>query len=350
MDNIKNILVIKIGAIGDVLLTTPALRALRKHYPKSKITYLIGPKAAPVIENNPCIDKMIIFREKHYFPKITNLVRYALNPVIRNELKPQNFDLAVDFDSNYRSCYISVFAKAKKTIGFKLKGRRMYLNRFYDIRIKHPALPVYQSIRYLSLLKPLGIEENNLSLDFFPLCGSDNKIDEFFRENKLDGKFPIIGINPGTLADAKRWPAGSFIELIKLLNSKFNASVILTWGKVEKEQAEVIAKNSKCIMASNTNLNELGCLILRCHLFITNDTSPMHMAAALKIPTIGIFGPTDWRIWSNPNDKFIPVSTKVPCGPCSDFWCKKSKEKKDICIKNVTVDQVFEKAKELLKM
>lgn len=344
----KKILIIKFGAIGDCILTTPAIKSIRNKYKNSFIAYLVGEKASQVFTGNPNLNEIIIFTEKHYFPKITNLLRYCLNRELINKLRSFNFDLVIDFESSYKSYYISALAKIKNRLGFSLKGRRRYLNFLYNYRVKPIEAKIYQVERYLKLIEnpPCNIISENRKTEIFISSESRNYIDSFLANVKTGNRI-LIGLNPATLAVAKRWGKENFAKIADYFIDELNSNVVFTWGPGELnyiKEIERLMKN-KPIIAPPTNINQLSALIEKCNLFITNDTAPMHIAKALKVPTIAFFGPTNPLVWTYPDEKFIVLKANdIDCMPCDDFNCKNP-----VCMDKISVEEVINKAEKLLK-
>jgi lipopolysaccharide heptosyltransferase II len=335
--NNPRILIIKFGAIGDVVLTTPAIRAIRNAFPLSFIAFLVRKESLEIIKNNPNINKVIIFEEKHYFPKITNLVRYILNRKLLQELKSYKFDLSIDFESSYKSYYITALARIKNRIGFKLKGKRKYLNFLYPTSIDEPKETMYQAKKYLYLLKnTMNINSENVTTEVS--VSPSIKIDEFLRKNKIEDNDITIGINPATRAITKRWPKEYYLSLSNLLVSQLNAKIIITYGPNEFDYVKDM-KMDNVYIAPSTNLSELAYLIKKCKLFISNDTAPLHIARAVGTPTIGLYGPTDHRVWGLQSKKDISLFANIKCSPCNKFFsCKK---KKIECMYAISIDEVF---------
>ena len=336
------ILIIKFGAIGDCVLTTPAVRAIRNIYKKSFITYLVGEKANQVFKGNPNIDEIVIFTEKHYFPRITNLLRYCLNRELIKKLKSFKFDLVIDFESSYKSYYISALAKTKNRLGFSLSGRRGYLDFLYNYGVKPGSSVIYQVDRYLELISnpPCNIVTEDIKTEVFVSQESRNYIEKFLAEYSTVryGNKSLVGMNPATLAVSKRWPKENYAKLADIIIDKFGADIIFTWGPGELDYIKEIERlmKKKPVIAPQTDINQLAVLIEKCNLFITNDTAPMHIAKALEVPTIAFFGPTNPEVWACTDDKFIVVKAKdISCGPCDDFNCKTP-----VCMDKITVEEV----------
>lgn len=293
LSNINKILVFKIGALGDVLMTTPFLMALRKRFPKAQIDYWVGKAYSGVLEGNKNINRVVGFDDRIFYKK--NIFK-AMN--LLKEIKKENYDIAFILD---KSDAINLFIYKTKIpirVGFDRYGEGYpnTINAVYGHFLKH------EIEYYLDLAYAVGAKkELNLNIDL-----SLSKEDEKFAESALKGiKNPIAIIpggahNPGVGDDpVRRWPADKFIELINRLPGKYSI-ILMGKGKSDVDLNNYVASRltmNVLDFTDRTSIKQTAALLKRCRYVICNDSGPMHMASAVNKHVISLWGA------SNPNRK-----------------------------------------------
>ena len=286
--NPKKILLFKIGSIGDVLMTTPLVRQLRKEFPKSEIVYYVGKYSAPVLVGNKNVSRLVPFDQSIFIKK--NLFKAVK---LRNEIKKQNFDVAFVLDKHWafgafiKSCGIPV------RIGFDRDGEGKY----------HTHKIIYKQVQheityYLSLLETIEIKPSNDTQMDLHLSKKDTSFaDNFFKKNKFSRK--VIGItlgggtNPGAVHHFKRWSTDRYIELVHNLAGQYK--ILLLGGPEDKELNENIIKfmkNKNIINGANDDIKKSAALMKKCSVIVCNDSGPMHLASAVNNRIVSLFGPT----------------------------------------------------------
>lgn len=326
----KRILVIKIGAIGDVILAVPSLRAIRNSFPCAFITVLIGAESRHVLKRCPYIDELILYDRKGNDEGLRGLTK------ISNTVKRKAFDMSLDFQNNRASHIIAWLGAIPDRFGYRNNKFGFLLN--HGLRhLKIDAGPVEEQFR---VLKRSGINTIGASkrLEVWPIKEDSLYVEnllkkEWVRENQI-----LVGINIGSSWKTKTWPLKNLARLSDMLAAK-DIRVLITGSKKETSLAEDVIKltHSKVInVTGKTTLTQLAALIKRCKMFITGDSSPMHIASAMDVNFIALFGPTDPRRHFEPTSKGIVIQKKVNCGPCYKAECKKP-----ICMEKISVDEVF---------
>ncbi|MCX5754285.1 MAG: glycosyltransferase family 9 protein [Candidatus Krumholzibacteria bacterium] len=276
---IGKILVIKLRAVGDVILSTAVLPNLRAAFPDATIDFLAERSCRDVIEGNDQIDNLIVFSKTK-----TNGARILL------DLRRAGYDMVIDLFGNPRSALMTFASRARYRVGYDFRGR----SYAYNLLVKPRGAEVHNVEFNLDALRRIGVSVTVKS-PHFPLAEADR---EFAGREAgklgLTGR-PVIGINPGTNRPTERWPAGKFAELGALLAGRLDARICVFWGPGEKPLADAIAERigDAAVVAPPTSLKQLGAMFERCSLVVSNDTGPMHIAAALGVPTVGIFGPVN---------------------------------------------------------
>ena len=330
------ILIIRLGAVGDVIRTIPVLDFLHKKLEKPEISWIVEDRAANLLINHPLLKKVYIIPRKKYY-KVFNIIR---------EIRKENFDIVLDFHGLLKSGLISFSTGVEKRVGFCKKNCKEFNYIFNNIHA--PELPekITRIEKNFSLLKGIFDEveiPEKLETHFYIEEEKIKYVESFFDKLKCYKKF--IGINPfvSKAGRYKEWPLNYYIELLNLLKKHESTCFIVTWGPGELEKAKKIVKsvNSKnVILAPKTDMKELSVLISKLDLIITGDTGPMHLASVLNVPIIAIFGPSDVEINRPWGEKNIVLWKDVGCNPCRNKSCNNLK-----CLKEIYPAEVYEKVK-----
>lgn len=290
----KKILLFKIGAIGDTLMTTPFLRQLRKKYPKAEIDYLIGNASKEVLLGNKNLDNIISFDESIIFKK---KIRQYIS--LASKIKKKKYDVVYVLDKHWALNITSKFFDIKKRIGFDRQGKEGILltDKVFYGNDKHE---IYY---YLDLLKIDGIKPDysDTKMDL-NLSKSDlNKAESVWKKNSLKNKkvicvIPGGGSNPGESTGVRNWPIYRYIGLIeKLITKKY--SVILIGGKSDQKLSNILTENIKnkniIDLTGKLKLKESAAVISKCNYVVCNDSGPMHLAACVNDNIISLFGSTN---------------------------------------------------------
>lgn len=335
-----NILVLKISSIGDVVLVTASLKALRQKYPRAKIYCLVGSESRKILSNCPYLDGIIVYdhrgKERGYWP-LWKLSR---------KLRGYRFDRAIDFQNNRKSHLLAFLSMARETYGFD-NGK--WSGLLTDpVPNDNPDLPAVQ--HQFQVLQQLQIEyDPELRLELWPTKQDRQYVDAFFDEEWLGNARNIVGINVAASPkwQTKNWPPDYIVELCDKLAAK-NVRVILTGAEGDRELAKYIhekAKSKPTISAGKTDILQLAALIARCKVYVTPDSAPLHVAAAIDTPVIALFGPTDSRRHVPPAQQLAVYQRKLPCAPCYSGQCK---IRTHDCMREIKPDHIFKKVMALI--
>lgn len=341
----QRILVLKLGGVGDVLLITPALRSLRRKFPKATINLVTQRYSSEIIKKLPYTDNFI------YFPPIYISLRMIREMVGLIKLLwhfiAHRYDIYIEFQNLYsksgviKPLLIGYLSGAKRRLGLDTYKRGWFLtDKIPDDRfqLKHNMQ------RYLEVVKLLGCDTSNQSTEI-PLSSYDrNFANSFLIDNQIQSTDLLVGIHPGgnpAYPIRTTWAPERFIEVANNLIKRHNAKIILTAGPSGIELVNQIKKEliNPPIILSGVRIKQLAAVIAKCQVFISNDTGPMHIAVAMKVPTIGIFGSTDWNTNGSypPDTNFTTLRKPINCWPCQDLKCTTR-----ACMNLVTVDDVLE--------
>ena len=294
IQNPKKILIIRSGAIGDVIMTTPLIKALRKHYPHTEIIYLVGNWPKKIIEGNKNIDKIISFPDNIIYKKE---IKGTFNLI--KQLRKENIDLAFILDKSYHWSILAYLSNIKRRIGFNRIGKNGEEGFANNININFDGTK-NEIDYYLDLAKIINIkiEEEKTEIN---LNEKDKQFaQDFVKKNKLSQK--IIGLipggakNPGQELDLKRWPIENTIQLIKIIlknQPKTNIIIFGGPGDVDISQKIINTLTEQNIDTKNilnligkTSLTETAALMRKCHIIITPDSGPLHIAATSQAKVI----------------------------------------------------------------
>ncbi|HLB00001.1 MAG TPA: glycosyltransferase family 9 protein [Bacteroidota bacterium] len=275
---VERILVIKLRAIGDVLLSTAVLPGLRAAYPGASLDFLTEKYCAGVIEGNPHVSGLLTFDPRA--ERSLNLIR---------RVRAAGYDLVLDLFGNPRSAVLALLSGAHVRVGYRFNWRTLCYNRVVTPR----GGTVHNVDFNLDALSRIGIDARD-GKPFFPL----DREAEAFAGECLDGAGyggkKVVALNPGGGWSSKKWRPDQFAGLGRRIVAERRSGVLIVWGPGEEEDARrVLAGIGRgAVLAPPTTLKRLGALLKLCEALVTNDSGPMHIAAALGVPVLAIFGPT----------------------------------------------------------
>ncbi len=326
----KRILIIKIGAIGDVILVTPSLRVIRNAFPEASITVLLGAEARRVLKKCPYIDDIILYDRSgnDYGPK--GFFR------VGEKIRKADFDMSVDFQNNRASHLLAWLGSVPKRYGYNNRKLGFLINQPLR-RFKIDVGPVEEQFR---VLKKAGVNTAGASkrLEVWPSKEDFSYVDEFLSREWVSDEHLLVGVNIGGSWRTKRWPLKYFARLSDMLSLR-GVRIVITASEEEKDLSEDFTRmtRAKVIDASGkTTIMQLAALIKRCKVFVTGDSAPMHLASSVGTDFIALFGPTDPRRHFEPTPRGIVVKKEVKCAPCYRERCRKME-----CMKKISPDEIY---------
>lgn len=338
--NSKRILIIKFSALGDLILSTPALKAIRKKYPAPNvITFVVGKDIASVLDNCPYIDELILYDYKDADKGFLPTGQAGLKLLrLGKELRKKNFDLSIDLQNNRKSHILSALVFAPRRYGYKNGKFSFFLNRkISDDRI--PCEPIEHQFR---ILKMLDIELKDAKIELWPSKEDVKYIDTFLSSEWLNKNQPLVGIHLGSSRKwvTKRWPVEYVAKLSENLSLK-DIRVVVTSSDADIKELKMLkelTKKSRPIVAcGKTTINQLACLIKRCNVFVSPDSAPLHIALGMSTPAVALFGPTDPARHVPPLEDIAVVKKELDCQPCYKPECSAIE-----CMKQISVEEVEE--------
>jgi ADP-heptose:LPS heptosyltransferase len=293
IQNPKRILIIKWGALGDIIMGTSAIRSVRENFPEAKVTLLSNSLIDQVVPAGSIVDEVLIYNEEK---EISPSALIRLFKIIRL-LRKKKFDLAVNLRwTSDRCAFLAFMSGAKIRVSSGPHGMMWC----YNIKLQHPVGRYHELHRNLDIVKAVGVEVKNETPFIFVSKEDDEFASQFFAEKNMV-KEKTVCIHPGASKSIRAWPADRYNEIARRIVEQFDLNVMITWGKGEFEWAQAVAKNGggKIILAPETKtVGRLSALIKNCVMCITNCTGPMNVAIAVETPTIALLGSTDPLDWS----------------------------------------------------
>jgi lipopolysaccharide heptosyltransferase II len=340
LSNFK-ILVIKLSSLGDVILSTAALRAIREKFPQGnyKISFLIGEESKDILLRSPYVDELLVCDLKNKDKGLAGL--WGIGRILRKK----NFDLVIDLQNSRASHSLAYLSGCINRYGYNNRKFSFLLNHTICDR-KEQIDPVTHQFR---ILKMLGIDLLNNALELWPSREDEKAVEDLLNAQWLSQAQKVVGINISASQrwSTKFWPLKHLISLCEELGLK-DVRVIITGTQEDQALAGKLVdslKNTKIINAcGKTNINELAVLIKKCQVFISGDSSPLHIASAVGTPFIALFGPTDARRHLPPGENYTVINKNLNCSPCYRTKCRTKR-----CMEQISPAEVFDAVMKLLK-
>ena len=323
------ILIIKPGAIGDLLQITPVIRALKREYPAARITLLVGsPVTAELFRHNPYLAETIVFDRKGEHRSLAGLLS------LWRRLRGDRYDLVLNSQRSNIKNWILVSAGFPCRLLIYHKSRKTGIHAVAD---------------HLKTLAPLRLSTDDHRLEFFPSSESELFAETFFRQNGLNAK-RVIALNPGASHPVNRWDPRQFAALAERLTEEAGLGVILIGGSEDIPLAEKITSSCRAslnVLTGKTGISEVASILKRCDLLVSGDTGPMHLATAVGTRVVALFGAADpERTGPVGEGNRVIRSTTVACVPCRSRKCRNPEYLE--CMAHITVAGVYQSVMELI--
>ena len=339
----KRILIIRTDRIGDVVLSTPAIKALRGAYPDSYIAFMVRPYAKDIVEGNPHLDEVITYDKYGIHKSFLATLLFGLR------LRKKKFDTAIILHPTNRVHIIAFVAGISNRIGF---NKKLAFLLTYAIRDEKSLGQKHELEYTLDVLKSIGVEAHDRNLYVHVKKEREDSIALKLSKNSVNSSDLLVAVHAGASCPSKRWPAERFASLIDRIKSNYDIRIILISGP---EEITRIAKLKKKIkndiidLSGQTSVGEIAALLKRCKLFISNDSGPVHIATAVGTPNIVIFGRKQPGLspkrWGPRGKSDITLHKDVGCDVCLAHNCKNGFK----CLEAITVDEVYNSADIILK-
>src|ERR1051325_117572 len=354
MTDIQKILVVQPSWVGDAVMATPTLRALRELYPGAHISYLLRRYVKPIYMGMPWADRLITYRTGKTKAKAGKGL-FDLSA----RLRAGRFDLAVLLPNSFKTALVCKMAGVGRIVGYERDGRGLLLSdKLLPAKEKGKYVPSPMVRYYLGLVNYLGWRQRDTRMELFTTVGEREEANQVFERAGLEGGLfrpghaggtPLVILNPGAqYGDAKCWLPEHFAAVADRLIDERGATVLLSGAPKERRILDAVQRHMRHAAVDLVNkgmtLGALKEIVRRCDLMITNDTGPRHIAAAFDVPVVTVFGPTHPQWTEIYYAKERQVAVKVFCGPCQKKTCPLDHR----CMTRVTPGMIYDAAVQLL--
>jgi len=336
----NNILVIKLRYIGDVLLATPVLRALRERFPEAHLAMAVNRGTEDVLKWNPDINEVLVVERNGLAAQFQFL----------QEIRRRGFDCVIDLTDGDRSAVLARCSGAPVRIGLNEEHR--WRGLLYTAVVQARPDVRHRLERDLETMRPLGIQPKAGPLVLKTSPQDDETAARLLKEITGEGSSisaqRLVMLQPGARYWFKAWPPERFAELAGRLADKYGCLVLVGGDAKERDLAEAIRANARASavsLAGRLTLLHYAAVLKRCALFIGNDNGPMHMAAALGVPVVALFGPSNPAEWGPRGARVEVLYKGLDCRRCFHPTCTRGEES---CMRQITVEDVWQAAGRLL--
>ncbi len=304
------IAIVKLSALGDVIHALPVASALRRAMPGAELTWIVEAREHAILRDHPDLDAVVpvdtrLWRRLIWRPAGMRQVLEKIGR-LRARIRHTHFDVAIDLQGLLKSGVLTAYTGAPVRIGFSASWCHERLNTLFTNRHVTPPREAVRVVdQYLSILEPLGIRPGPAEFHIPVPAEAERRMEEFLVDQGVKPGDRVVAINPGAGRVRKQWPLSHFHDLAERLITETGARVLVLWGPNEEHMARQITlglPGHAAMMAPRTDLGDLSALLSHSSLMIGSDTGPLHLAAALGTPSLGLYGPT-------------PAARNAPYGP-----------------------------------
>ena len=332
-------LIVRTSAMGDILHGMPVVAALKEKYPRCRITWVVDERYQELLAGNTHVDRLLLVQFKGGLRRLHD-ARCRKNWIgLVRMLRNHRFDVAIDLQGLFRSGCISYLSQAPVRIGFPRGAVRERLNRIFT-NVRPRSIPPRSHVidRNLALLHPLGIYTRARRFSFQVPPSVQESIRRYLRETDGDGKRLRVVVQPAAGWVTKQWSPKHYAEIADRILQAWDATVFLLWGPGERELAQQVQGTMRrsSHLVPEMGLAELVAFLGGCGLFIGGDSGPLHLASALGVPVLGLYGPSD-PVRNGPfQGAYQVVTASPPCGPCYKRDCARPS-----CMDSIPVERVW---------
>jgi len=314
---VEKILIRSANWVGDAVMSLPSISAVRCSFPNAHIAVLAKPWVAGIFQENPLVDEVILYQKPGLHQGLGGKWRLA------RQLRHAHFDLAFLLPNSFESALIPFLAGIPRRAGYRTDGRILLLT--HPVKLTAEVKAGHQVDYYLAMVGALGFASTNRFPELKISAEREKEAERFLNRFHRQGQQKIVGLSPGaTYGPAKQWFPERFGELADRLTKIVGTHILLFGSQKDKDIAVQVKQNSSTPLTDLTGMTTLEqamALIARCSLFITNDSGLMHIAAALGVPLVGIFGSTDPQRTGPRGSRCQIVQKPIPCAPCLRAEC-----------------------------
>jgi heptosyltransferase-2 len=338
-----NVLVLQTSFIGDLVLTLPLIAEIRRRFPNARLSIMCTPLGVELLQDHPAIDEIIVDDKRKQHRGWRGLQQQAM------ALRQKKFTLALTPHKSARTAYLLYQAQIPRRVGFR-QSKGWFL--FHDRAQRDPSR--HDVERNLAILNPLGIrvEDCRRDIELVSAPEIEDGVRRKLQQLAVNPGTPIIGVNPGSVWPTKRWSIEGFAGLIDLIDAKLGSQVVIFGGPDDVEIVSAIVGRTRCAavnLAGQFSLRELPAAIGHCQAFVTNDSGPMHIAVARKVPTVALFCATTPELGFYPyTADAIVIQTQLSCRPCTSHGGRRCPLGHENCIRLIRPQSVLAAIEKLL--
>jgi lipopolysaccharide heptosyltransferase I len=338
----SSILIIRLSSLGDVLMSVPAVKALRQRFPEAHISWLAEGSVTGILAHQDFIDEVLFFPRaaltKHLRAGHLATTAYILHDFLKN-LRKRKYDCIVDLHGIAKSAALMMLARGARRIGFGRTFAKDMSHIFYGEKVEGREKRMHKVERNMLAARHLGCGDPPADAPLLVHDSARTYIDDFLRSHNIIS--PVIAINPFASRDSafKRWPLERYADLIGMIRQEHMGSVVIIWGPGEREEAQRLAAmvGDGASLACRTDIAQLYALLARSSIYVGGDTGTTHLASAANIPVLSIFGPTDFIV-NRPYSRSSTIIRKdASCSPCKKKDCRTRE-----CLMTISSEEVFE--------
>ncbi len=336
-----NVLIIQLGDIGDVVLTTPAIRAVAENFAEAKVYACVWDKAAGLLEGNEFLEGVIPVSK----PKggLREQIKHQIDYI--KKLRSLDIKVAVDLRTGTRGTFASVLSGAKIRLGRWAGDNRPWRNPLYThlVYLDKEEIPQYAAEHHLNVLKPFDF---NVS-DRYPFLtvtrAMSDKAAQLLSETGCSSDEMPVALHPFSLWSYKEWGLEKSAALIDYIWDNFNQKTVITGGPADMDKAlqiEALCKQKPINLAGKTGIGDLAGIYSKCGFFIGVDSAALHIAAAVNTPTVGLYGPSSSTTWAPRGKMHVVAKKNWDCVPCRNKGCDDSEKSR--CIDEFTLEEMID--------
>ncbi len=339
---IRKVLIRSANWVGDAVMSLPAVSSMRQSLPQVEMVILAKPWVAELFQNNPVVDRVILYENPGIHRGIQGKWRLA------RKLKNENFSLSVLLQNAFEAAFISFLARIPRRAGYDTDGRRFLLT--HPVTCNHKMKQSHQIDYYLGMVEALGFRPAAPIPHLAVPRQQQEEVSRMLRSLGVEETEEIVGLSPGaTFGSAKQWFPERYGKLAEKIAKELGTRILIFGSPGDKEVGLRVCSHSAVPLVDltgRTTLSQAMAWIDRCRLFITNDSGLMHVAAALHTPLIALFGSTNPQRTGPRGEWCRVISKPLSCAPCMKPECPERRQ----CMEQISVDEVYEEVKDIWKL
>ncbi|MFO8048956.1 MAG: lipopolysaccharide heptosyltransferase II [Desulfosudaceae bacterium] len=343
-ESIRSLLIRSTNWVGDAIMTTPAVRVIRDCFPGARLSVLAKPLVAPVFENSPRVDEVLIYEDTGRHRGFSGKIRLA------RDMRRHRFEAALLLQNAFEAAFITAAARVPVRVGYDTDGRGLLLT--HPVRNYRRYKQGHHVDYFLSIVEQSQFGNHcpngRRQLEFFTGQSDRAEAGRILSENDLAGD-RLLGLSPGaTFGPAKQWPPERYSQLADELCQEAGWQAVILGGPGDRATAGAIAgamKSPVINLCGRTSLGQAAALMERCGLFVSNDSGLMHLAAALAVPLVAVFGSTSAEATGPLSANSRVVQVDLDCRPCLKPECPRGHT---ACLEKISVNMVKDAVREVL--